>query len=168
MFRDSFRPFNAMVGSVAFSTVLTKNKMSHRFPQVAFTWIAAFSVLFGDVKIRQSKRTFFSSTGSSLTFVEHQKIIFIFTIIYKKKILSFKNNATTMFCLINCYFDFYVQYVNVFLRCIVVLVIVDEIDVELGVELAIVFVLELNWSSLSVFDWTFSSWNKLDNKANIF
>jgi hypothetical protein len=76
--------------------------------------------------------------------VEHQKIIFIFTIIYKKKILSFKNNATTMFCLINCYFDFYVQYVNVFLRCIVVLVIVDEIDVELGVELAIVFVLELN------------------------
>jgi hypothetical protein len=73
-----------------------------------------------------------------------------------------------MFCLINCYFDFYVQYVNVFLRCIVVLVIVDEIDVELGVELAIAFVLELNRSSLSVFDWTFSSWNKLDYKANIF
>ncbi len=51
-----------------------------------------------------------------------------------------------------------------FLRCFVVLGIVDEIAVVLGVELAIELVLELNSFSLSVFDWTISSWNKLDNK----
>jgi hypothetical protein len=54
-----------------------------------------------------------------------------------------------------------------FLRCFVVLGIVDEIAVVLGVELAIELVLELNSFSLSVFDWTISSWNKLDNKKKI-